>query len=95
MASFEEAENLASTIRIGSLSLELEELRSNVVGAKLGQQAITTSLKAGVVGFVIVAVFMIAVYLIPGLASVIALCLYVGLILILLVSFNVTLTFLA
>lgn len=92
MASFEEAENLASTIRIGSLSLELEELRSNVVGAKLGQQAITISLKAGVVGFVIVAVFMIAVYLIPGLASVIALCLYVGLILILLVSFNVTLT---
>ncbi len=91
-ASFEEAENLASTIRIGSLSLELEELRSNVVGAKLGQQAITTSLKAGVVGFAIVAVFMIAVYLIPGLASVIALCLYVGLILILLVSFNVTLT---
>lgn len=44
------------------------------------------------VGFAIVAVFMIAVYLIPGLASVIALCLYVGLILILLVSFNVTLT---
>lgn len=92
IGSFEEAENLASTIRIGSLSLELEELRSNVVGAKLGQQAITTSLKAGVVGFAIVAVFMIAVYLIPGLASVIALCLYVGLILILLVSFNVTLT---
>ena len=92
IGSFEEAENLASTIRIGSLSLELEELRSNVVGAKLGQQAITTSLKAGVVGFVIVAVFMIVVYLIPGLASVIALCLYVGLILILLVSFNVTLT---
>ena len=47
MTSYEEAENLASTIRIGSLSLELEELRSNVVGAKLGQEAITTSLKAG------------------------------------------------
>ena len=46
MTSYEEAENLASTIRIGSLSLELEELRSNVVGAKLGQEAITTSLKA-------------------------------------------------
>ena len=45
MTSYEEAENLASTIRIGSLSLELEELRSNVVGAKLGQEAITTSLK--------------------------------------------------
>ena len=92
MSDFEEAENLAATIRIGSLSLELEELRSNVVGAKLGQQAITTSLKAGAVGFAIVAVFMIAVYLIPGLAAVLALSLYVGLILILLVSFEVTLT---
>lgn len=92
MESFEEAENLAATIRIGSLSLELEELRSNVVGAKLGQQAISTSLKAGVIGFAIVAVFMIAVYLIPGLAAAIALCFYVGLILILLVSFEVTLT---
>lgn len=92
MSDFEEAENLAATIRIGSLSLELEELRSNVVGAKLGQKAITTSLKAGVVGFAIVAVFMIAVYLIPGVAAVLALSLYVGLILILLVSFEVTLT---
>lgn len=92
MQSYEEAENLASTIRIGSLSLELEELRSNVVGAKLGQEAISTSLKAGAIGFGIVVIFMIAVYLIPGLASAIALSLYVGLILILLVAFEVTLT---
>ncbi|MFR5732066.1 MAG: preprotein translocase subunit SecD [Clostridium sp.] len=68
----EEAENLASTIRIGSLLLELQELRSNVVGAQLGQQAISTSLKAGAIGFAIVAVFMMVVYLIPGVAAVIA-----------------------
>lgn len=92
MTSYEEAETLASTIRIGSLSLELEELRSNVVGAKLGQEAISTSLKAGAIGFGIVAVFMIIVYLVPGLAAVIALSLYVGLILILLSAFSVTLT---
>lgn len=92
MTSYEEAETLASTIRIGSLSLELEELRSNVVGAKLGQEAITTSLKAGAIGFAILAVFMIVVYLIPGLASVIALSIYVGIILILLAAFEVTLT---
>ena len=92
MTSYEEAETLASTIRIGSLSLELEELRSNVVGAKLGQEAISTSLKAGAIGFCIVAVFMIIVYLVPGLAAVIALSLYVGLILILLSAFSVTLT---
>jgi len=92
MVDYEEANNLASTIRIGSLSLELEELRSNVVGAKLGQEAISTSLKAGLIGFAIVIVFMIAVYLLPGLAASLALCLYVGLILILLVAFEVTLT---
>ena len=92
MGSFEEAENLAATIRIGSLSLELEELRSNVVGAKLGQEAISTSLKAGAIGFGIVVVFMIFAYLIPGLAASIALCLYVGLILVLLAAFEVTLT---
>lgn len=92
MTSYEEAENLAATIRIGSLSLELEELRSNVVGAKLGEEAISTSLKAGAIGFAIVAVFMIAAYLIPGVAAVLALCLYVGVILILLAAFEVTLT---
>lgn len=92
MEDFEEAEELAATIRIGSLSLELEELRSNVVGAKLGQEAISTSLKAGAIGFAVVAVFMMIVYLIPGVAAVLALCLYVGLILILLSAFEVTLT---
>ena len=92
MASYEDAEQLASTIRIGSLSLELEEIRSNVVGAKLGQEAISTSLKAGVIGFGIVCIFMIAVYLIPGLAASIALCLYVALMIILLAAFEVTLT---
>ena len=92
MASYEEAENLASTIRIGSLSLELEELRSNVVGAKLGQEAISTSLKAGAVGFAILIVFMLVVYLLPGLAAVIALTLYVGLVVLLLAAFEVTLT---
>ena len=92
MDSYEEAETLASTIRIGSLSLELEELRSNVVGAKLGQEAITTSLKAGAIGFAIVAVFMILAYLLPGFAAVVALFIYVGVILILLDAFEVTLT---
>lgn len=92
MASFEEAEQLASTIRIGSLSLELEELRSNVVGAKLGEEAISTSLTAAAIGFAIVCVFMIVVYLVPGFAAAIALCLYVALMLILLAAFEVTLT---
>lgn len=92
MNSYEEAESLASTIRIGGLKLELEELHSKVVGAQLGVEAISTSLKAAVIGFVIVAVFMIAVYFLPGFASVIALGIYVALVVLLLNGFDITLT---
>lgn len=92
MASYEEAEKLASTIRIGGLKLELEELRSNVVGAQLGSEAIKTSLKAGAIGMALVVLFMICVYFIPGFAASLALGIYVGLIVILLNAFEVTLT---
>ena len=88
----EEAMQLASTIRIGGLKLELEELRSNVVGAQLGSEAINTSLIAAAVGFALVVVFMIAVYYISGLAASLALCLYAELMVILLYSFEATLT---
>ena len=92
MSSYEEAESLASTIRIGGLRLELEELHSKVVGAQLGVEAISTSLKAAVIGFIVVAVFMIAVYFLPGFASVIALGIYVALAVLLLNGFDMTLT---
>ena len=90
--TFEEAENLASTIRIGGLKLELEELRSNVVGAQLGEQAISTSVKAGVIGLAVVFLFMIWAYLLPGLASSLALLIYTGLVFVILNAFEVTLT---
>ena len=92
MSSYEEAESLASTIRIGGLKLELEELHSKVVGAQLGVEAISTSLKAAVIGFIVVAVFMIAVYFLPGFASVLALGIYVALVVLLLNGFDMTLT---
>ena len=92
MESYERAENLASTIRIGGLRLELEELHSKVVGAQLGVEAIDTSLKAGAIGLALVIIFMIVVYLIPGLASGIALLCYVALVILLLNGFDMTLT---
>jgi len=92
MASFEEANTLASTIRIGGLQLELEELRSNVVGAQLGEEAISTSLLAGAIGLAIVFLFMCVVYLLPGFASSIALIIYTGIVLVLLNAFEITLT---
>lgn len=91
-ASMEEAKNLASFIRIGGLKLELNELRSNVVGAQLGEEAIRTSLIAGAIGLAIVILFMIVVYLVPGVVAGIALVIYTGLILILLNAFDLTLT---
>lgn len=90
--SYEEAQRISSTIRIGGLSLELEELRSNVVGAQLGEEAISTSLKAGAIGLAIVFIFMCAAYLLPGFASSLALLTYTGLILVLLNAFDITLT---
>lgn len=90
--NFEEADRLASTIRIGGLKLELQELRSNVVGAQLGSDAIRTSLIAAVVGFALVVVFMIAVYYVPGIAASLSLVLYTALMIILLDAFEITLT---
>lgn len=90
--NMEEAGNLATTIRIGALPLELQEIRSNVVGAKLGEEAIRTSLIAGAVGLVLIFIFMIVYYRIPGLAASLALGLYVTLELILLNLLDITLT---
>lgn len=92
MESFERAENLASTIRIGGLKLELEELHSKVVGAQLGMDAIETSLKAAVIGVILVIIFMIAVYYIAGLASAVGLLSYVSLVVLLINGFDMTLT---
>ena len=90
--TFEDASNLATQIRIGGLSLELTEIRSQVVGAQLGVEAIESSLKAGTIGLAIVIVFMIAVYLLPGVVAALALIIYIALMIIMLDSFSITLT---
>lgn len=92
MESYEEAEELASTIRIGALPLTLTEVQSNVVGARLGQDAIDTSLFAGAIGIVVIFLFMTILYRIPGLMSGFALLGYVILNLLAINGFNATLT---
>ena len=92
MKDLEEAQNLASYIRIGSLSLELEELRSSVVAAQLGEEAISTSVMAGAIGLIIVILFMIIAYRVPGIVAGIALIFYTVLMLITLNAFDITLT---
>lgn len=88
----EEASNLATTIRVGALPLELRELRSNVVGASLGAEAVKTSLFAAVIGVALVFLFMAFRYRVPGVAADLALVIYIGLMVVCLNLLEVTLT---
>lgn len=92
IGSYEEAEQLATTIRIGALPLTLKQVRSNIVGATLGSDAISTSLKAGAIGIALVFLIMIIVFRIPGLVASFALAFYTILDLLVINLFNVTLT---
>ena len=92
IGSYEEAEQLATTIRIGALPLTLKQVRSYIVGATLGSDAISTSLKAGAIGIALVFLIMIIVFRIPGLVASFALAFYTILDLLVLNLFNVTLT---
>ena len=92
MEDYEEASKLASYIRIGGLDIELQELESQVVGAQLGSDALASSLKAAGIGLILVMVFLIAMYLIPGLVASLALALYTALLIAILYLFDITLT---
>lgn len=92
MRDINEANNLAQNIRIGGLKLELQELRSNVVGAQLGTDAINTSLKAGLIGLILVILLMIVVYRLPGFASSIALVMYCMMVILCINLFEMTMT---
>ena len=92
MSSYEEADALATQIRIGSLSLELTELHSKVLGAQLGETALSTSLLAAAIGLVLIMLFMIVMYRVPGFAASIALVLYCAMTVYVLWIFDITLT---
>lgn len=92
MESLEAARTLASTIRSGALPLEITELHSKVVGAKLGAEAVNTSLIAGLIGFVLVIIFMCLYYRIPGVAASLALIIYTALDVIIISTLQITLT---
>lgn len=92
MSSYEEAEQLASMIRIGSLKVELQDITHKVVGARLGSNAVSTSLFAGILGVIVIIIFMAVINRIPGVAAGLALIFYVEETLICLNGFDLTLT---
>lgn len=92
MSSYEEAEQLASMIRIGSLKVELQDITHKVVGARLGSNAVSTSLFAGILGVIVIIIFMAVINRMPGVAAGLALIFYVEATLICLNGFDLTLT---
>ncbi len=92
MENYEKAEKLASYIRIGGLDIELKEMESQVVGAQLGADALKTSLIAAGIGLIVVMIFLIIMYLVPGVVASFALALYTVLLISILKAFDITLT---
>lgn len=89
---YADAEELATFIRVGAINLKLEELESNVVGAQLGSDALVTSMKAAAIGLLLVMLFMIVVYRLPGVVSSIALAIYTFGTIVFVQLFEITLT---
>lgn len=88
----ESAETLAAQIRAGSLPFSLNIVDYNEVGARLGAEALQTSVFGGAIGILLVFLFMLIVYRVCGLAADLALAIYIGLIMFIMSLFGVTLT---
>lgn len=92
MAGIDEAAELASLIRSGALPVPLKNVEIRSVGATLGANALDMSIKAGIIGVLLVFLFMLIFYRLPGLVADIALILYMVLVLFVLALVNVQLT---
>jgi protein-export membrane protein SecD len=88
----ESAKNLANLLNDGSLPVTLTPISASDVGAQLGQESVNQSLLAGALGLVIVIIFMISLYRLPGLLASLALCCYAGLLLMVFKVLGVTVT---
>jgi len=88
----ESANNLAVTLRYGRLAVPVEVVESRIIGPTLGSDSLSKSLLAGVIGFSIVALFMLLYYRLPGSVAVVAVAIYAGLTFALFKLIPVTLT---
>lgn len=88
----EEAKDLRDKINMGSLPLKLEALYTNSVGAKLGMESLKDTVTAGVLGSLIVLVFMIIIFRIPGFVAAITIITYAWMLILVQNLLNTTLT---
>lgn len=90
--TYDEVESLANTIKIGALPLKLTQKSYSIVGAQLGSNALSSILKAGAIGILLVMLFMLIVYRIPGAIACVAIAIYTMLDILCIIFFDVTLT---
>lgn len=90
--TLEEAKQLAANIKIGTLNLSLDKLSHKVVGASLGKDALSKSLKAGLIGIILIILFLIVAYRVPGVAAGLALAAYTEIVMLVLNAYDLTLT---
>lgn len=83
---------VATKIDSGNMPVKLHEEEVRHIGATLGSEALSTSLKAGAIGILVVMLFMILVYRLPGFISALALTGYMAIFAVLIVYFNVNLS---
>ena len=88
----EEAKNLTRNLNLGALPVPIKLASTEIIGATLGSEATKKGVEAGLVGLLIVAIFMILWYRLPGLVAVVSLSIYVALMLAIFKLFPVTLT---
>ena len=88
----EEARYLAKIISAGRLPFELTTAKQQTIGASLGEKSLSTSLMAGLIGLILVMIFMIAVYRLMGLISCVALTTYAALFAVAISVFHVNLS---
>ena len=77
----DEARSLAQNLNFGALPVPITLASTQTIGGELGNEALHAGVKAGVVGFIILSIFMILWYRVPGIIAVIALFIYVVLML--------------
>jgi preprotein translocase subunit SecD len=90
--SQQSAQDLATSLNSGALPVQLSIIQSSDVGATLGADSVRQSLAAGLLGLVIVVIFMMAFYRLPGLLASFALLFYAGVLLAIFKAWPVTLT---
>ncbi|MGD6895160.1 protein translocase subunit SecDF [Bacillus infantis] len=79
--SLEEAKTLSSLLKAGALPVELKEEYSTSVGAKFGEDAMQKTITGGIIGILVIFLFMIVFYRFPGFIATITLSIYIYLIL--------------